>query len=288
MNTTIRWVSLSMAGAVLTGCGGSGPCLTDINPSAMFRTEFQCPENNFTLTVPDGCEGGGCGVIVDVHGGTMSANTENQGTRLAELGSDAQSYGATTPYIVIQPSSTVGAWSELGADDPSVFDFLQETITKFNADRKRVHMGGFSQGASMTWRFVCDYGDTFASFAPIAGVDPLDQGNIDCPYPKTPILYTNGTSDPLAIYANEAEPLIATVRETIGSSNLEEVTLEEGAKHTHFRLTGNGYFFEHFKHSSAGVVGGHCFPGGGGWLGCSGSFNYGEEALKFYIAHPKP
>lgn len=291
---SLATLSATIGIASLTGCGASDKtdvaCLENQQfPVTTYdAAEVSCPSNVYQLTVPDSCENGGCGVILDIHGGTMDAALEDAGTRLSTLGKDAVAFGATTPYIVIQPTKPSGIWSESGADDQNVFDFLQSVVNVFNADTSRLHMGGFSQGSSMTWRFICQHTDTFASFAPIAGVNPNDQGNIGCDLPRKPILFVNGLYDPLAIYANEATPVLATVRETIGAADLEEMTLEEGDKHSHISLTGAGYVFEHIAHESVGLVGGHCIPGGSSVLGCSGSFAYGESALKFYINHPKP
>lgn len=291
---TLRRLTLAIGLSALAGCGASDKsdlaCLENQNfPVAAYdAVEVACPSLDYQLTVPETCENGGCGVILDIHGGTMDARVEDAGTNLSALGKDAIAFGASTPYIVIQPSEPSGIWSEAGADDQNVFDFMQSVVNVFNADTNRIHMGGFSQGSSMTWRFICNYTDTFASFAPIAGVNPNDQGNIGCDLPRKPILFVNGLLDPFAIYAFEATPVLATVRETIGAANLEELTLGEGDKHTHISLTGNGYLFEHISHDSIGLVGGHCIPGGTSVLGCSGSFAYGEEALKFYIEHPKP
>ena len=36
-------------------------------------------------------------------------------------------------------------------------------------------------------------------------------------------------------------------------------------------------------------LGGHCFPGSGGYLGCGkdNAINWGEEVVKFFLKHPK-
>jgi len=74
-------------------------------------------------------------------------------------------------------------------------------------DRNRVHIGGFSQGGWMTWRFVCDNSDLIASAAPIgAGATYPDEETvpgISCdfnaegfPTEQVDILYMHGRSDP--------------------------------------------------------------------------------------------
>ena len=111
----------------------------------------------------------------------------------------------------------------------------------FDADTKRIHIGGFSQVSEMTWRFLCNFWckdtDTFASAAPTSETSIPNKGKIPCDLPRTPVLQVNGFTDPLAVYADEAKPLLATVRQTIGDNNLEERVIQEGSMHRRRLLT---------------------------------------------------
>ena len=61
-------------------------------------------------------------------------------------------------------------------------------------DRSRVYLGGFSNGAGMTFRAAAELADRFAAVAPVAGhcrvLDPK-------PVRPVPTLYVLGTLDPL-------------------------------------------------------------------------------------------
>ena len=75
----------------------------------------QFPERRigYTLAVPEHCAlaGGGCGVIMDVHGFTMSAEEQ-------EICDDMRVRGNAAGFIVLQPSAPVNPNSSLGIPSP--------------------------------------------------------------------------------------------------------------------------------------------------------------------------
>src|SRR4051812_41707677 len=99
------------------------PCFPD--PGAG-HAHYTCNGIAFEVEVPAGCEHGGCGVILDVHGLTMSAAMEDANTEL-------RSRGAAAGYIVIQPSANPAppqaSWS--ADDEPRVYDFLTRAIAVY-------------------------------------------------------------------------------------------------------------------------------------------------------------
>ena len=72
---------------------------------------------------------GGCGLIVDVHGLFNSPSKQDSNTHLWELGRNAVSRGALTPYIVIQPKAPNGLTGWSLSDAPYVQGFI-ENIAK--------------------------------------------------------------------------------------------------------------------------------------------------------------
>ncbi len=172
-----------------------------------------CGGLRFDLSVPDTCQAG-CGVILDVHGFSMSGAMQENNTGLQELAGSAG-------YIVIQPNATpfppLSAWSE--DDDARVFDFLMQVVDRYAADRNRLHMTGFSMGGFMTWRFACKHADILASVAPVAacassGSDGLSgcafEGE-DVPSEQIPILYMHGEFDDNLVDYACAEPQVEAV-----------------------------------------------------------------------------
>ena len=100
-------------------------------------------------------------------------------------------------------------------DDVRFLDaMLDDLLTKFNVDNKRVYVTGFSNGASMTFRIGTELSERIAAIAPVAGAlwekpQPLKR--------PVPMIYITGTDDTL----NPIEggvPRLATGRQMGGGS----------------------------------------------------------------------
>jgi poly(3-hydroxybutyrate) depolymerase len=253
--------------------------------------QVPCEGMSFDVAVPDACPANGCGLIVDVHGYSVNGAFAERHTRMQQL-------GTTAGYVVVQPNSPSYSWKP-GTDDDRVYRFMQRLIRSLGLDRDRIHIGGFSQGAWMTWRFICDHADLIASAAPIgAGATDLvgdpesgkscDFDASDMPEQEVDILYVHGTAD-------TDEPFAAALKErdlVIDAWGLQESTIvadESDYRWTRWRSP-NGTVLEFLEHDwSGGVLGGHCYPGAEAQAGCGPdtAVDYGEAALAFYLEHPK-
>ena len=103
----------------------------------------------------------------------MSGDLQDYYTNISKLGGDAG-------YIVVNPTANRTlygrSWSYLGDNDSQIFSIMERVKKVFHVMEERVHITGFSQGAGMTWRFICKYPHYIASAAPIgfgAG-DPIN------------------------------------------------------------------------------------------------------------------
>ena len=117
------------------------PCLGVI---AAGHRAISCDGMVFDVEVPGICVQGGCGVIVDVHGGTMSAQMEDANTNMRALGRE---HG----FIVIQPNANVEPplASFSVEDDLRVLGLVERMLATWPVDSRRVHLTGFSQGGYM-------------------------------------------------------------------------------------------------------------------------------------------
>lgn len=305
---------------LLAACGTAEPiaeppvlpaphgCVEDVSAGVHVHP---CEGLRFTVSVPERCTTGGCGAILDIHGGTMSADMEDANTSLRALGD-------RNGYIVVQPSvgePPLAFWESTHDDD--VMSFLESVILAFGADEDRIHSTGFSQGGAMTWRLLCDYGDRFASVAPAAEAPPCPfappartncfHGDDDVPRHPIPILYMHGRFDGIVPF----ECGETAVRRAIAGFRLtSSSTVTSSERHIHTRHTGEG-ILEFIRHdyrarpSSVAelIVGndleGHCFPGSrdldgtasGQLFGfaCDGEtdFHWGEQVIAFFMAHPR-
>jgi hypothetical protein len=271
------------------------------------HTTLMCQGLTFELNVPEACIATQCGLIIDVHGGTMSAAMENKNTNMRELG---RMHG----YVVIQPNANLGLFDAM-ADDPVVFDFANNVADVFHLDRQRIHMMGFSQGGYMTWRFICAHTDWLASAAPAAAAGAANiSSEVGCTFTGTDqpkgevdIMYMHGHKDALVDFAN-AQVLRDAVIATYAAMQHEVVA--SSSSYTRTRYTSpHGTRFEFIEHdyvsnSAVGVpplgvaIEGHCYPGSpdhelteDGQLmafGCEApnDFTWGEEAIRFFQDHP--
>ncbi len=270
-----------------------------IKNTAAGQRAYTCGGLTFDVTVPAKCLTSPCGLVVDVHGFTMSAGMQDANTGMRALG---KKHG----YIVVQPNAKpappLSSWSLL--DDAKVYKFIQRVISVWHADKKRVHFTGFSQGGAMSWRFLCKHGDLLASVAPAAACTATQAtgcfGGGKTPKWKIPVLYMHGTKDVLAQYSC-AEKVITAVAATWKLS--QKKVLSQDGSHTWTRYAdGKGGLFEHLKHdykAKSPLIGGHCYPGSkdlnGGAPGqlfgfaCveKSAFVWGESVMKFFISNPR-
>jgi len=289
----------------------SDPCFP--SPGAGHHV-YACNGLSFDVEVPAACVGGGCGLILDVHGLTMSAAMEDANTGM-------RARGGAAGFVVIQPSANPAppqaSWS--ASDEPKVYDFVTRAIAVYAIDADRVHMTGFSQGGFMTWRFLCAHAELFASVAPAAaasscpvvgnpsGAPACSFTGAEIPSRKLPILYMHGRADdnyiPFACAQPQVDAIVSqwglTANGVIASSPTFTRTRWSDAAGTVVELLVHDYASRaQVPLVSASELQGHCFPGStdpGNQPGqlfsfrCQqpASFVWGAEVVEFFIAHPR-
>jgi hypothetical protein len=257
---------------------------------------FSCDGLKYDVRLPAACARGGCGLVLDVHGATMSGRMEDANTNMRAL-------GEREGYVVVQPNASGSPpnaiWNP-SVDYDKVWAFVGLARKVFATDPKRLHVTGFSQGGRMTFTFACKYADEIASAAPAAetGCSEADAKNAKR---EVPMLYMHGRSDALVSFDTFAIPQ----RDAIVSawSMGSATTLGSDASYVWSRYTNaKGTVFEFIEHGYSAppvLLKGHCYPGStdpGGAPGqlfafaCSppNAFVWGEEVMKFFKAHPLP
>jgi poly(3-hydroxybutyrate) depolymerase len=274
-------------------------CITDGTPG---EHVFTCGAFDYDVSIPAACLQAPCGLIMDVHGLTMSGDMQDANTNLREL-------GRQRGYIVVQPNANpappAASWTP-NVDDVALVDFLQRVAAAFHVDPDRLHFTGFSQGGFMSWRVVCAYADLLASVAPAAACGN-DQPIADCQFtpderPRVPvdILYMHGTADVLVPYGCAPARRDAVV-EAYGLG--PEEVLVQGAGYTWTRHTGpDGTVLEFITHdyraANTLVLGGHCYPGSDDPGDATGqlfsyacvdatALHWGTAVIDFFDAHPR-
>lgn len=263
----------------------------------------------YTLTVPTGCEKGGCGLILDTHGMSMNANQQNAGTKLRQYGWAAKQYGAPTPFIVVQPNLTdlfdrekiLDPESVAGRayynEIPNLASFVNQMMSLYRVDPKRTHMYGFSRSGYTVNAFYCELGlsNMFASYA-------IGATDFRCK-PNKPLLIIAGDDDKLFPTAiNDAETNVVAlgqVKKTVivndtGYSTPKYVWtllgLQRQGRHHHVRYQVGNFTLETIRHSGSTLpLLGHCHPSNdaiNSWLVCSANMDTGRKIIDFFIQNP--
>lgn len=285
-------VAMDAGADVTTMDGTSNTCIDNTSPG---QHTYTCDGIKYDVMIPPSCSSG-CGLVLDVHGFTMNAAMEDANTNMRAL-------GAQYKYVVVQPNANPAppqsSWTPL-TDDPKVFGFLQLAMQTFAIDKKRVHMTGFSQGGMMTFRFLCAHADVFASVAPGAGTGCTFTTN-DKPSREIPVLYMHGTKDALVSFTGAGLPQRNAVIAGWNMSQGQVIASDSTYARTRY-TSPKGTVLEFIQHdytAATFVLSGHCYPGStdpGNVPGqvfpfkCIGqnSFTWGEEVMKFFVAHPAP
>lgn len=295
-------------GSASSGEGGT-PCALDTTAG---QHQATCRELKLAVEVPAACAGGAgsCGAVLDIHGTFMTGDDEDAQTNLRALGGAAG-------YLVVQPTaptSTANGPSWFPSDDDAVFASFMDVVHAFSADPKKLHVTGFSAGGYMTWRMVCKHSDVFASAAPgaaggtacaVAGLNdtcPFTTGTTGAgPSHRLDVLFLVGRNDGVVPPScMEAERDAAVAYWSLGSS--QHVAGDTTYERTRYAASGQTLeVIEHdYTTDPGGVLAsnrGHCYPGSHAargdvqdLLACQApnAFAWGDEAMKFFVAHPKP
>ena len=170
-------------------------------------------KRSYVVSVPDIYnEAKGIPVVIMFHGGGGTAMSAMRQTGWAEKASQEG-------FLVVFPEGTrrdpsspprfrsndqswndgskrnnVGAVARKVDDVEFVRRMIDDLCVRFKVDRRRIHVTGFSNGASMAFRLARELPLTIAAIAPVAGMDWSKEPKIGRP---VSMLYITGTADPL-------------------------------------------------------------------------------------------
>ena len=129
-------------------------------------------------------------LVYVIHGFNMSGQQEVQLTQMNKVADTAK-------FIVVYPNALKNAsnqqsWDMTGVNDYAYLMSLIDTVEgRYQIDRKRVYVSGFSMGGFLSFNLGCRYSEAIAAIAPVSGLS-----NQDCALKRPlPTLFTYGTTE---------------------------------------------------------------------------------------------
>ncbi len=163
---------------------GAGPVLADTE--CPMSGVCSIPSGRYLAFPPPGWDGKTpLPTMIFLHG--YNQTPENY----AEPSGWFMGFGAEKGVLLILPEGKEKTWSYVGSpmenrDDAGfIRKVLDHVELRYPLDRKRLWIGGFSQGASMAWYAACALGDRIAAVTPVAGAfwEPLPRSCAQGPLP---------------------------------------------------------------------------------------------------------
>jgi dienelactone hydrolase len=259
-------------------------CITGVGPADKLVFTGCGGDITYNVSVPAVCATKACGLILDVHGWTMSGDKQEANTQIAAI-------GRQEGYVVVQPSAPLAgeqpSWNS--SHYPRVAAFVEEAVGVWRIDRRRVHVTGFSQGGAMTNWMRCNRTDLFASAAPSAmGGGACTNGR------NLPTMYVQGLDD---VFVSQAA-IDATIASYVTTHDLDRSVVlfdEEGVVFTAYASTAapdTPTFVTVIHDHTSALVRGHCIfgaPNVSDPYGCDepSTRSHGRMIVDFFKGHPK-
>lgn len=276
-------------------------CITDVSTGDHV---YSCGGLQVDARIPAACQAPGCGLVLVLHGDTGNGLLMDAHIKMRERG---EQHG----FIVLAPTGPPFGGSFPGSTwrsthDATLVQIVRDFAAVFRVDMKNIHVTGFSRGAFVTWRLICDHSDLFASAAPAGAGYGTSFTEVTCftqgraPARKLPIIFLLGRTDTSVGYSSMTQIRDAVIANYAASG---PVTLAMDVSYKHDRWTGAG-LIETFDHAYETVndgpfasAKGHCIAGSTTnpyapqyAIPCKlpNAFVWGEEVMRFFRAHPMP
>lgn len=134
-----------------------------------------------------------------------------------------ESVADTAKFVVVYANGINKMWDISGTSDLNfVKAIIDEMHSRYNVNRNRVYLTGFSMGGMFTYYAASKIADKIAAFAPVSGY--LMGGPNATSSRPVPILHTHGTSDDVCVYDNVQQHIDAWVR--FNGCNTTPVTIK--------------------------------------------------------------
>ena len=136
---------------------------------------------------------------------------------------DIKSVADTAKFVTVFPEGISKSWDISGNRDINfMLAIIDEMVEKYDIDRGRVYLSGFSMGGMFTYHAMNKIADRIAAFAPISGY-PMGGATASPNVRPIPIIHTHGTSDDVVTFSNVQKNLNVWIKHN-GCPETAEVT----------------------------------------------------------------
>jgi poly(3-hydroxybutyrate) depolymerase len=147
---------------------------------------------NMLTHAPSGIEKGSP-LLISMHGMNQDANYQQNQAKWQDIADTAR-------FVVVYPNGINKGWDISGDKDINFILAIIETMSsRYQIDRDRVYLSGFSMGGMMTYHAMGRIADKIAAFAPVSGY-PMGGSAFQSSRP-IPIIHTHGTTDDVVGYS---------------------------------------------------------------------------------------
>lgn len=133
------------------------------------QTACDLGERSYHLRAPDGWDGiSPLPVLIHFHGWGRQGGLIVRHDRIAVR-------GVARDVLLVAPNGLGGSWNFRAAGSPDsrfARAVLEDVASRYPIDRSSIFVSGYSYGAYMAWRFVCDDGADIAALLAVAGSFP--------------------------------------------------------------------------------------------------------------------
>ena len=151
-------------------------------------------------------------LIIQMHGMNQDAAYQKNAAKW-------ESIADTARFVVVFPDGQNKAWDISGDKDLNFIKaIINEMYSKYEIDKNRVYVSGFSMGGMMSYHVANKMGDQIAAIAPVSG-----GGGMNSPKRAMPIMHTHGTTDDVVNYNSTVNTLKGWVNGQKCSSNSQKI-----------------------------------------------------------------
>ena len=172
-------------------------------------------------------------LLISCHGMNQDANYQ-KGMLVIESVAD------TAKFVTVFPEGIDKSWDISGDRDINFMKALiNEMVSKYQIDRNRVYLSGFSMGGMFTYHAMNKIPDLIAAFAPISGY-PMGGTTANSDVRPIPIIHTHGTADDVVSFSGVQGALNAWIRHNGCPTTAQVTNRYRGASHITRRVWGPG------------------------------------------------